>query len=47
MIRFGAVHESETGTFRTCRDVRLESAIGGKADAELRAVRSALDPERT
>src|SRR5258707_456975 len=30
---FAAVHESPYGTFRTCRDVRLESAFRGKADS--------------
>jgi hypothetical protein len=30
---FAAVHESGSGTKRTCRDVRFESAIGGKADS--------------
>jgi hypothetical protein len=27
-----AAHESACGTERTCRDVRVESAVGGKAD---------------
>src|SRR5712671_5384852 len=40
-----AVHESEIGTFRTWRDVRLESAFGGKAEVGLWPVRSAFDPE--
>ena len=29
---FAAVHESVLGTFETCRDVRLESAFGGRAE---------------
>jgi hypothetical protein len=29
-----AVHESLVGTFRTWRDVRLESAVRAKADVE-------------
>jgi len=29
---FAAVHESPCGTFRTSRDVRLESAMRAKAD---------------
>jgi len=31
---FAAVHESVVGTFRTWRDVRLESVIRPKADVE-------------
>ncbi len=31
-----AVHESVVGTFRTSRDVRLESAFGGRAEVEFR-----------
>jgi hypothetical protein len=30
---FAAVRESEIGTNRTSSDVRLESALGGKADS--------------
>jgi hypothetical protein len=32
MSPFGAVRESGIGTFETCRDVRFESALGGKAE---------------
>jgi hypothetical protein len=32
MALFAAPHESGCGTFRTCRDVRVESAFGGKPD---------------
>jgi hypothetical protein len=31
-----AVHESASGPFRTSRDVRSESAFGGKAEVEIR-----------
>jgi hypothetical protein len=33
---FAAVHESVVGTKRTWRDVRVESAFGGKAEVGLR-----------
>ena len=33
---FAAVHESAIGTFRTCPDVRSESAFGGKAEVWLK-----------
>jgi hypothetical protein len=33
---FVAVHESACGTFQTWRDVRVESAFGGKAEFEIR-----------
>jgi hypothetical protein len=36
MMLFAAVHESGCGTFRTWRDVRLESAFGGRAEVEFR-----------
>jgi hypothetical protein len=32
MMLFAAVHESPIGTTRTCRNVRLSSAIERKAD---------------
>src|SRR5258706_16314051 len=47
---FAAVHESPVGTFRTSRDVRLESAFGGKAEVGFRGrqvcfgPRAELDP---
>jgi hypothetical protein len=31
-VHFAAVHESENGTFRTWRDVPLESVVGSKVD---------------
>jgi hypothetical protein len=31
-----ALHESPVGTFRTWRDVRLESAFGGRAEVGFR-----------
>jgi hypothetical protein len=31
-----AMHESLVGTFRTWRDVRLESAFGGRAEVRRR-----------
>jgi len=34
-MQFAAVHESHVGTFRTWRDVRLESAMRPKADVDL------------
>jgi hypothetical protein len=34
--QFAAAHESGSGTFRTCRDVRSLVAIGGKAEVVLR-----------
>jgi hypothetical protein len=33
---FAAVHESLLGTKRTWPDVRLESAVGGRAEVEFR-----------
>src|SRR5258708_4085543 len=36
---------SAYGTFRTWRDVRVESAFGGKAEVGLRVVRAAFDPD--
>jgi hypothetical protein len=33
---FAALHESLHGTFRTWRDVRLESAFRGKAEVAFR-----------
>jgi hypothetical protein len=44
-----AVHESVPGTFRTCHDVRVESAFADKAEVGLRsrAFSHSLDPKRT
>lgn len=39
---FAAVHESACGTFRTSRDVRLESAFWVKAEVGFRGRASAL-----
>jgi hypothetical protein len=36
MLLFAAVHESLVGTFRTWRDVRVESVFGGIAEVGLR-----------
>ena len=38
---------SAHGTFRTWRDVRLESAFGVKRKLDFEAVRSAFDPIET
>jgi hypothetical protein len=38
-----AVHEYLVGTFRTWRDVRLESAFGVNRKSDFGAVRSAFD----
>jgi uncharacterized membrane protein YeaQ/YmgE (transglycosylase-associated protein family) len=34
---FAALHESGSGTFRTCRDCRVESGFGDKAEVGFRA----------
>ena len=35
------------GTFRTCRDVRLESASSGRAEVEFQDHQVAFDPQQT
>jgi hypothetical protein len=44
----GLYHARNAGsTFRTCRDVRLESsAFGGKAEVRLRGRQGSFDPQR-
>ncbi len=36
MMPFAALHESDSGTFRTLRDVRLESGMRSEADVRQR-----------
>ena len=43
-ILFAAVHESPFGTKRTWRDVRLESAFGGKAEVGLQGRQDSFCP---
>jgi hypothetical protein len=38
---------SESGTFRKCGSVRLESGFGRKAEVAFWAIRTVVDPEQT
>jgi hypothetical protein len=46
-LLFAALHESASGTFQTWRDVRPESAFGGKAEVGFRGGQVRWDPTRT
>jgi hypothetical protein len=46
-MMFAAVHESGCGTFRTSRDVRLESGMRTKADVRYLWVHPWLRDENT
>jgi len=46
-MQFAAVHESLHGTERTCRDVRVKSAFGGKPDLTIATADFRVDPSAT